>query len=61
MMFIHFDSNKGSVCDDCGNPGSIMHMLVNRSACSVSLCATCFRALALAVTYGSEKLRFFKG
>jgi hypothetical protein len=56
-MLINFDSIKGTGCDDCGNPGSIMHILVKRSECSVNLCMACFRALAVAVGHASSKLR----
>ena len=56
-MFIHFDSDKAASCDDCGNPSSVMHMSVSRSTHSVNLCVACFRALAMAVTHASPKLR----
>jgi hypothetical protein len=56
-MFINFDSIKGTGCDDCGNPGSIMHMSGKRSECSVNLCIACFRALVQAFGQASSKLR----
>jgi hypothetical protein len=56
-MFINFDSIKGTGCDDCGNPGSIMHMSAKRSECSVNLCIACFRALVQAFGQASSKLR----
>jgi hypothetical protein len=56
-MFIQFDSNQVTGCDDCGNPGSIMHMSVRRSESSVNLCVACLRALAFAIGRASSKLR----
>ena len=59
-MFVHFDSNRHVQCDDCGDPNTLMHVSMKRSDRSMDLCATCFKAFALAISYGSEKLRFFK-
>ena len=56
-MFIHFDSNKGAECDNCGNRGTIMHMSVMRVDQTVNLCIVCFGAVAQAFSRASEKLR----
>ena len=47
-MFIHFDTNKGAECDNCGTRGTIMHMSVLRVDQTVSLCIVCFGAVAQA-------------
>ena len=56
-MFIHFDSDKGAECDNCGTPGTIMHMSVVRVDQSVNLCRVCFGAMAQAFSRASEKLK----
>ena len=56
-MFIHFDSYKGTQCDNCGTPRTIMHMSMEHLGCSVNLCVVCFGALAQALTHASKKLR----
>jgi hypothetical protein len=56
-MFIHFDTNKGAECDNCGTRGTIMHMSVLRVDQTVSLCIVCFGAVAQAFSRASEKLR----
>jgi len=56
-MFIHFDSDKRAACDNCGKPGTIMHMSVEHSDQTVNLCITCFGALAQAFSHASEKLK----
>ena len=56
-MFIHFDTDKGAECDNCGTRGTIMHMSVLRVDQTVSLCIVCFGAVAQAFSRASEKLR----
>jgi len=56
-MFIHFDSDKRAECDNCGTPGTIMHMTVLRVDHTVNLCLICFGTLAQAFSRASEKLR----
>jgi ribosomal protein S14 len=56
-MFIHFDVDKNGECDNCGNPGAMMHMGVLHSERSLNLCSNCFRALALALRHATRKLR----
>lgn len=56
-MLIHFDSDKGAECDNCGTRGTIMHMSVVRTDHTVNLCIVCFGALAQAFSRASEKLR----
>lgn len=56
-MFIHFDSDKGAVCDNCGTAGTIMHMSALRADQTVDLCISCFSALAQAFSRASEKLK----
>jgi hypothetical protein len=56
-MFIHFDSDKGAECDNCGTRGTIMHMSVVRMDQTVSFCIVCFAALAQAFSRASEKLK----
>ena len=56
-MFIHFDSDKGADCDNCGTPGTIMHLSMVRVDQTVNLCLVCFGALAQAFNRASEKLR----
>jgi hypothetical protein len=55
-MFIHFDSDKGAECDNCGTAGTIMHMSVLRVDQTVSLCIVCFGALAQAICHASKTL-----
>ncbi len=55
-MFIHFDSDKGAECDNCGTAGTIMHMSVLRVDQTLSLCIVCFGALAQAICHASKKL-----
>jgi hypothetical protein len=56
-MFIHFVSSEGVDCDNCGNPSTIMSMLVGRSERSVNLCNLCFRAMFQVLDHASKKLR----
>jgi hypothetical protein len=56
-MFIHFDSDKGAECDNCGAPGTIMHLSMVRVDQTVNLCIVYFGALAQAFNRASEKLR----
>jgi hypothetical protein len=56
-MFIHFDSEQSTICDNCGTPRTIMHMSVTSSDRSLDLCVTCLRALFQALRHASEKLR----
>ncbi len=56
-MFIHFDSDKGAECDNCGSPGTIMHLSMVRIDQTVNLCIVCFGSLAQAFSRASEKLR----
>ena len=56
-MFIHFDRDKGTECDNCGALGTIMHMSVVRSEANLNLCVTCFGAMAQAFHSASQKLR----
>jgi len=55
-MFIHFDSDKGEKCDNCGTPSSMMHMSMGHLGRSVNLCIACFSALAQALSHASKKL-----
>jgi hypothetical protein len=57
-MFIHFDSDKGAECDNCGTRGTIMHMSVQRVDQTVHLCVICFGAMAQALSLASEKIKF---
>ncbi len=56
-MFIHFDSDQGAECDNCGTAGTIMQMSVVRMDRTVNLCIVCFGALAQVFSRASEKLR----
>jgi hypothetical protein len=56
-MLIHFDSDKGAECDNCGTRGTIMHLSVVRADQTVSLCIVCFGAVARAFSQASEKLK----
>jgi len=56
-MFVHFDSSKRVRCDDCGDPTTVMHLSLRRCGRSLRLCTRCFRAMALAISHGSRKLR----
>jgi hypothetical protein len=55
-MFVHFDSDKGAECDNCGATGTIMHMSVLHVDQTVSLCIVCFGVLAQAICHASKKL-----
>jgi hypothetical protein len=54
-VFIHFES--AGECDDCGNPRSIVEMVMNRSDRSLKLCVACYWALVQALNYASGKLK----
>ena len=36
-MFIHFNSNKGVVCDNCGTTSTIMHMSLGDAPAHVEI------------------------
>jgi hypothetical protein len=56
-MFIHFNSEEGEECDNCGIPHTIMHWSMEHRHISVNLCLGCLSALALALGHASTKLR----
>jgi hypothetical protein len=56
-MFIHFNSDKGVVCDNCGTTSTIMHMSIEHFERSLHLCIGCFRTLAQVIVQASKKLR----
>ena len=56
-MFINFDPDHGTQCDNCGMLGTVMHLLVMRSDNNLNLCAECFRAIALAFGHAARKLK----
>jgi hypothetical protein len=56
-MFIHFNSDKGVVCDNCGTTSTIMHMSIELFERSLHLCIGCFGTLAHAIGHASKKLR----
>jgi ribosomal protein S14 len=56
-MFIHFDSDKGTACDNCGERGTIMQMSMVRVDQSFNLCRACFGAVAQVFMRASEKLK----
>jgi hypothetical protein len=56
-MFIHFNSDEGEECDNCGTPHTIMHMSMEYQSSSVNLCLGCLSALSLALGHASKKLR----
>jgi hypothetical protein len=37
-MFIHFDSDEGTKCDNCGSSPTLMHVSMEHSARAVNLC-----------------------
>jgi hypothetical protein len=55
-MFIHFNSDPGTGCDNCHRSGTIMHISIERLAHTLNLCAACFRAMFRAFSVASEKL-----
>ena len=55
-MFLHFDSDKNTVCDNCGNLGAAVHITVTLWDRSLHLCISCFTALARVIGQASHKL-----
>jgi hypothetical protein len=55
-MFLHFDSDGSTMCDNCGKQGTTVHMTVTQWDRSLHLCISCFTALAQVIGHASQKL-----
>jgi hypothetical protein len=60
-MFIHFDSDKGTPCDNCSSSHTIMHMSMEHLDRSINLCLVCVGALTQALSNATPKLRVPSG
>jgi hypothetical protein len=54
-MFIHFEPD--GECDGCGDPCTVVRILMHRSHDCINLCIACLRALDQALSYASVKLK----
>jgi hypothetical protein len=53
-MLIRFESDRA--CDDCGDPRTVVPVVMTRSQRFINLCLACFRALDLVLSNASAKL-----
>ena len=60
-MFIHFDSDEATKCDNCGSSPTLMHVSMEHSDRTVNLCIACVGVLTLTMNHASRKLRGLSG